>query len=122
MLAQGSNNAHIRDKAVRGTTGTLGGIGGAWVDAITGTSVSSAVVGTNLDGKEVTATMVTTPDGYMNITYRYHTHEVDVRAGDLTWSAEALAFKKAFGLPEGGDGGLDEGMAKAFMNVLEQGE
>lgn len=89
---------------------------------MTGTGVFSPAVGTNFDGKEVTATMVTAANGYMKIIYRCHVDGVDVRAGDFMWLAEALAFKKAFGLQGGGDGGLDEGMAQAFMNVLEHRE
>ena len=38
------------------------------------------------------------------------------------WSAQALAFKRGFGLQGNGDDGVDEAMAQAYMNVLESRE
>ncbi len=89
---------------------------------MTGAHVFSYPVGTISNGKDVTATMETAVNGVMKITYRCHADGFDVRAGDFMWSAEALAFKRAFGLQGGGNGGLDEAMAQAFMNIMEHGE
>ena len=60
-------------------------------------SVFSAVVGDSFDGTEVIATMVTTADGRMNITYRDHADGFEIQAGNFMWSPKALAFKRGFG-------------------------
>lgn len=80
------------------------------------------MVGTTFSGKDVTATMLTTTNGHMKIAYRCLADGVDVGVGDFIWSTKALAFKSAFGPQGGGGSGLDEAMAQAFMNMLEQGE
>lgn len=79
-------------------------------------------VGTTVQGKEVMATMTTAPDGPMNIVYHCPEDNAVVGAGDFVWGPKALAFKKSFGFQGGIDEGPDEGMAKAFMNVLEHGD
>ena len=83
-------------------------------------SVFSAVVGSSLDGtKQIIATMISTVDGHMLITYREHPGNSEVQTGEFVWAPEAIAFKGNSGRQGDGDGGLDEGTAQAFMNMLQ---
>lgn len=119
MPAQGSATAPIRGGVVRGAAGAGRGPRGARIDRMTEARVFSYPVGTIFDGKDVTATMRTAVGGELKITYRCHAYGLDVRAGDFVWGPEALAFKEASGIEHEGEGQLDEEMAKAFMNELD---
>lgn len=80
-------------------------------------------VGTIFNGEDVTAIMETTVDREQKIRYTCHAHGFDVEVGDFVWGPEALpealAFKEASGIEHGGEGQLDEKMAKAFMDELD---
>ena len=84
--------------------------------------VFSTVVGDNFAGTEVIATMVTTEDGMMHMTYRDHVDGFECQPGTFRWSEKALAFKRSIGgEQDNGDDELDHGMATAFMNNMEFG-
>ena len=119
MPAQGSAIAPIRDDAVRDAANAGGGLRGARIDKTTGARVFSAVVGTIFDGKNVTATMRTSVNGEQNITYHCHAYGLDVQARDIVWRPRALDFKANSKFGHGGEDQLDDGMAKAFMDELD---
>ena len=84
--------------------------------------VFSTVIGDNFAGTEVIATMVTTEDGLMHMTYRDHLDGFECQPGTFRWSEKALAFKRGFGgEQDNGDSELDYGIATAFMNWIELG-
>ncbi|KAM0805068.1 hypothetical protein BDR22DRAFT_969305 [Usnea florida] len=87
--------------------------------AFDGARVFSYVVGTIFNGKDVTATMETAVDGEQKIRYCCHAYGLNVRAWDSVWGPEALAFQEASGIGHGGEGQLDEEMARAFMDELD---
>lgn len=119
MPAQGSAIAPIRDEGVRRADVAGRGPRGARINGMTGARVFSYPVSTIFNGKEVTATMETAVDGEQKIGYYCHAHGFDVGAGDFVWGPEALAFKEASGIEHGGEGQLDEEMAKAFMDEMD---
>ena len=58
-------------------------------------------------------------DEEQNITYRCHAYGFDVRAEDFVWGPGALAFEEVSEIKYKGEGQLDEEMAKAFINKLD---
>ena len=91
----------------------------ARIDRITGARVFSFVVGTAFEDKDVTATMRTELDGSRNIRYCCHEYGVDMKAGDFTWSSDALEFSGDPGDEDGRGVQLNDYAAKSFMANMD---
>ena len=72
MLRERSADTQDHVEPARDATDFVESTERALLDGVGVVSVFSAVVGDNFDGKEIIATMVTTANGRMNITYRDH--------------------------------------------------